>query len=539
MLQTMTLRRRLALSVLISLVGLLLLGFFQVNHLRQQLLEDRKVTLRAAVDVALSTIKGFQEREAKGELSREDAQKMAAQAVTSMRYLGEEYFYVYTAKGRGIAHINPKYIGAEHWDRQDKSGGYPVRDLINSALQKVDFIQTLTVKPGGTEQFPKLHHVEHFAPWDWAVGSGLYIDDLNRLFYQQLIYVAVVIALIMVAVGAAAWVLSRSILRQIGGEPAEAVQAMKTVAGGDLTITLRPNNDDSLVGELARLVQSLREMIKNIAAGSAQVTQAANDISQTSSEVAHAAATQADATQSMAAAMEELTVSITHVSDNALETEQHSNTAVELAAQGERNVTATVDNIAALLNSVATATEKVRTLAGNAEEVAHTAGTINNIASQTNLLALNAAIEAARAGEQGRGFAVVADEVRKLAELTEKATLEISAVVERIQSETVAAAQVMESALPEAEKAKLSAADTNALLQQISQGAQVAQSLVRDVASSTKEQSVASTSLAQQVERIVGQVEHTSQSMDVTAEAARSLQTIAQELSAATSRFRL
>jgi len=539
MLQTMSLHRRLATSVLISLLGLVLLGFFQINHLRQQLLEDRKVTLRSAVDLAVSTVKTFQEKEAKGELSHVDAQKLAVTALSGMRYLGAEYFYVYTGKGLSIVHINPKFVGAEHWDRQDKSGAYPVRDLVNSAVQKTEFVNTLTVKPGGTEQVAKLHHVEYFAPWDWAIGTGLYIDDLNQIFLQQLAYVSVVIVLIMIAVGAAAWVMSRSILHQIGGEPAVAVAAMKTVAAGDLTISLKPEHPDSLVGELEHLVHALRDMIKNIATGSNKVTQAAGDINQTSIQVAQAAETQADATQSMAVAMEQLTVSITHVSDNALETERYSNAAVELATQGEKNVSVTAENISTLVNSVAAAAEKVRALASSTEEVARTANSINDIAAQTNLLALNAAIEAARAGEQGRGFAVVADEVRKLAEQTEKATLEISAVVNRIQNETISAAQVMESALPEAERAKSSATEIIELLRNISKGSLEAQTLVKDVASSTREQSTASTSLAQQVDRIVQQVEQTSENMATNTQAAQSLQTIAQELSAATARFRV
>jgi len=241
----------------------------------------------------------------------------------------------------------------------------------------------------------------------------------------------------------------------------------------------------------------------------------------------------------MAAAMEELTVSITHVSDNADQTERHASDAAALAQQGEASVETVSGNIATMAGSVSHAAEQVRTLSANAQEVSRMASVIKDIAGQTNLLALNAAIEAARAGEQGRGFAVVADEVRVLAERTEKATLEISGVVERIQNETVNAAKIMDAALPEAERARTTVSETTQLLHQIADGSRSAQSLVRDVAASTREQSEASTALAQQVERIANQVEDTGESMKITANAAHSLLETAQGLKAATERFRL
>ena len=253
--------------------------------------------------------------------------------------------------------------------------------------------------------------------------------------------------------------------------------------------------------------------------------------------MARAAEQQTDSTSAMAAAIEELTVSSSHISDSARETARDTTEAVQLADQGSERVHSASQAIQKISNTVTDASERIRALEERAKQVSSIANVIKDIAGQTNLLALNAAIEAARAGEQGRGFAVVADEVRKLAERTSSATLEIEQMISGIQSDTVGAVDAMSAVLPEVQQGVDLATSAAESLKAIEQGARRTLGRVDEVADATQEQSSASTSIAQRVEQIAKMVEDTSDTIRGTAATAHQLEAIANNLKRQIERF--
>ena len=293
-----------------------------------------------------------------------------------------------------------------------------------------------------------------------------------------------------------------------------------------------------MLHDLTRMLQSIRQMVGDISTKSDTVRQTAESISVASGQVAEASHHQANSTSTMAAAIEELTVSITHVSDLARDTEQYSSAAATLATSGEAQVAEATREMTLIAEQATSAAQMIRSLESRATDISKITDVIKEIAAQTNLLALNAAIEAARAGEQGRGFAVVADEVRKLAERTSSATEEITGMTGAIQSDTAAAVDTMDKSLPQIEHGVALARQAEQSLREIRAGAVATLERIREVALATQEQSAASTAIAQQVETIAQMVEETSASTQQTAESAHDLDLVARELGSLVKRFR-
>ena len=344
----------------------------------------------------------------------------------------------------------------------------------------------------------------------------------------------------VVAVVLAAWII-RAVTRPLGAEPDDAKAVVARIAQGDLTqdIALRQGDSDSLLAAMRHMQISLRKLIGELKANADGVASAAHQLSPASEQLAIGTAQQSEAASSMAAAVEEMTVSINHVSDSAHEARQVTGETGEQSNNGKRVIQDTVAEMKEISRTVAEASETIHAVGENSQKISSIVQVIKDVADQTNLLALNAAIEAARAGEQGRGFAVVADEVRKLAERTAQATTEIGDMIDAVQSSAQAAVGTMQQAVARVEGGVEMANRAGESMSGISDGAERVVSAVNEISSALKEQSVASNEIASNVERIAQMSEENSAATREAADTARQLEALAVDTRAAVSQFRV
>ncbi len=537
----MKISTRMLIIMLLSAIGFIALSTMALVEIKTTMMEDRKTKIRNLVEYAHTQL-GFYDTQVKtGKLTLEQAQSLAKDALRAARYDGKEYFWINDFHPTTLMHpIKPELEGKDQTGNKDVNGKALYVEFVNVVrAQGAGFVDYYWSKPGSDAPVPKLSYVKGFEPWGWIIGTGIYIDDVDAAFKKDALLLGSLSAVVLFVLILLGYLVRTSIVRQLGGEPNEAAAIMHQVAAGDLTASVSNAPSDSLLGALDNMVRTLRGLIGEINSGANQLVDNAEQIKHASEEVAIAAERQADATSAMAAAIEELTVSSNHISDSARETEHDSHEAMSLAAQGSERVE---EATLAIKNIASTATEvsaRIHALEERATQVSSIANVIKDIAGQTNLLALNAAIEAARAGEQGRGFAVVADEVRKLAERTSLATTEIEQMISGIQGETVDAVSAMNTALPEVERGVELAAYASDSLRSIEAGAHRTLDRVGEVASATREQSAASTSIAQRVEDIAQMVDQTTATIRGTADSAGHLEGIALNLKQQISRFKI
>ena len=538
--EKMSVSARLFVAGIAVAVGLAMLSANMMFETRSQALAAHDARLKDLLETAMGIVKNYQQQEAENKLSREEAQQLAKEALRPLRFGNEDYFFVYDFEGRALMVAgNPKIEGQVLLGKTDKKG-FKLWDAIVAVGKGpgTGYIDYWFPRAGQEEAKPKRAYLVTLPEWQWIIGSGVYVDDVDDAVRKITLINGLLSLVVFLIVGGIAFVVARSIVRQLGGEPADAIALMSRAASGDLTIDFKSRSKGSILESADQMIKSLRQMVAEIGESSRSLSRGAERINTAAHEVAVASVKQADSTQSMAAAIEEMTVSVNHISDRANDTQRNSRASVTLSKDGFSRIQVAGEEINQIAATVNSASERIGKLEERARQISSIAGVIKEIAGQTNLLALNAAIEAARAGEQGRGFAVVADEVRKLAERTSVATVEIEEMITGIQSDTVQVVGVMGEALPQIEAGVTAAGDAAESLNKIKEGAEATLASISEVADATREQSIASNSIAQRVEQIAQMVEETSTAMQSTADTAEEMNRIALNLDQLVGRFR-
>ncbi len=314
----------------------------------------------------------------------------------------------------------------------------------------------------------------------------------------------------------------------------------EAIAVNNLTVTVDPKSEKDTLGKSFKtMVTNLTGMIRQLGDNSDQLVSAATEISSSSEQMARGAQDQTQQVTQVSTAVEEMTATIVESSKNAGEATSASKTASDTATEGGEIVSNTISGMQTIASVVRESAESIAKLATSADQIGEIIGVIDDIADQTNLLALNAAIEAARAGEQGRGFAVVADEVRKLAERTGKATGEITGMIKGIQEETEEAVKSMESGIQEVDKGRDLADKAGNSLNEIVNVSQRVMDMIQQIATASEEQSTAAEQISKNIEHVASITKETATGAEQSASAAEQLNRQAEGMQQMVAKFRV
>jgi len=438
---------KLFLITAVTLVGMLILAALSIQTLESALLDDQKKRIQYLVETSHSILEHFHGLQLANKMSIEDAQNAAKATINDLRYEdAQQYYWINDMQHRVIMHpTKPSLNGQDMSNNQDSKGKYHWREMVNTVKSDgegfVDYYFQNPAKDNKARR--KISYVKGFQPWGWVVGTGIYLDYLEDTVFKNITDSALIIVLIIAFSVLVAWLVSTNIVTSIQNLH-QAI--LKTSENKDLTQTIQMDNADE-VGEIAKafntMTSSFREIVHNILEHADQVKAQTQSLDNIAHRTNQGVKQQYQDTEQVVSSTTQMAANIADVANNATNAANSAQNASTNTKNSLNHVKEAIGIINLLEGDITHAATTINTLEAHATEIGQIVDVIRGIAEQTNLLALNAAIEAARAGEQGRGFAVVADEVRALANKTQESTTHIQTSIEALQDSTHTAVNVM------------------------------------------------------------------------------------------------
>ena len=409
---------------------------------------------------------------------------------------------------------------------------------VDEMMQKGsgELVYTLSNNKGFEEKY--LAYYERVPELQWIITATIPLSEVQQAGNDLLLFSSISVILVILLLSAVIWVATRSM---VGAPLNKAVRSLQQMAEGDYSQNVTVQRQDE-TGQLMTALQAMqaqmREVVKDIASTSSELATASNQLSGSSKLVANGSSQQSQSAASMASAIEELTVSIDRLSENAQEAERLSADSYQTAEDGAKVIESAGDEMQNISQTVKESSTTISDLGSLSDQISSIIMVIENIAEQTNLLALNAAIEAARAGEQGRGFAVVADEVRSLAARTTESAQEITATIGKMQTGSEDAVNKMSLGVEQVEHGATLANQAGESIQGIRSSAKQVMEVFKDISLMLKEQALSSNDVAKNVEHIASMSETNNNAVQDVAASAIELEKMAANLSAMTARFK-
>ncbi|MFK9080984.1 methyl-accepting chemotaxis protein [Pseudomonas neuropathica] len=539
-LRNIPISRRLWLILLTSILMLLILAGLMLKQNHDDLHAAKALKTRHVVETASGILRHFQSLEGHG-LTREQAQQQASAVMRDLRYDREDYFWIEDLDTRLVMHPNGKLEGKRMAGTRDPDGKALFDEMVTVAVRDGSgLVRYRWPKPGSDAPVEKVSYVELFKPWGWIVGSGIYIDDVQVEFRRQLIQAFVILLTITLVLSALILLIARSIASPL----AQVVNAMENIASSEADLT---HNLDSrwrdevtaLSGHFNAFTSKLRTVIGQSMQTAGGLDQASQSLAEIAGNNQRQCQQQSQQMELVATAIHEVSHAVQEVARNAEHAANEVRRADEQACKGQHNIDSSLRQIDQLSETIGQAVEVIQSLAQESTQIGSVLEVIRAIAEQTNLLALNAAIEAARAGEQGRGFAVVADEVRLLAQRTQQSTAQIQVMIERLQGNSEAAVKVINASSQAAQQTVEQARETGESLHQVISALRNLTELNASIASATLEQSHVVEDINQNVTHATSLALENALAADQSNEASQKLGKMADQLNRLLGQFRI